>query len=65
MLEELEEVLIASDVGINITSEIIDELRDRIKSKHITEPANAKNELIEILESTIGEDEPRDVSKKP
>lgn len=65
MLEELEEVLIASDVGINITSEIIDELRDRIKSKHITEPENAKNELIEILESTIGEDEPLDVSKKP
>lgn len=65
MLEELEEVLIASDVGINITSEIIDELRDRIKSKHITEPENAKNELIDILESTIGEDEPLDVSKKP
>ena len=65
MLEELEEVLIASDVGINITSEIIDELRDRIKSKHITEPEDAKNELIEILESTIGEDEPLDVSKKP
>ncbi len=65
MLEELEEVLIASDVGINITSEIIDELRDRIKSKHITEPEDAKNELIDILESTIGEDEPLDVSKKP
>lgn len=65
MLEELEEVLIASDVGINITSEIIDELRDRIKSKHITEPEDAKNELIDILESTIGEDEPLDVSAKP
>lgn len=65
MIEELEEVLIASDVGINITSEIIDELRDRIKSKHITEPEDAKNELIDILESTIGEDEPLDVSAKP
>lgn len=65
MLEELEEVLIASDVGINITSEIIEELRDRIKTKHITEPEDAKNELIDILESTVGEDEPLDVSKKP
>ena len=65
MLEELEEVLIASDVGINITSEIIEQLRDRIKTKHITEPDDAKNELIDILESTVGEDEPLDVSKKP
>ena len=31
LLEELEELLIMSDVGVNATEEIMDELRDRIK----------------------------------
>ncbi len=65
MLEELEEVLIASDVGINITEEIIEKLRDVIKTKRISEPEEAKNELIAILEETIGEDEPLNVEVSP
>ncbi len=38
MLEELEELLIMSDVGVNSAEEIIERLRDEIKSKRITEP---------------------------
>ena len=33
MLEELEEVLIASDVGVGVTSDIIEKLRQAIKEK--------------------------------
>ena len=57
MLEELEEVLIASDLGINVTEEIIDSLRENIKEKRINEPEEAKNELISILTEIIGENE--------
>lgn len=57
MLEELEEVLIASDLGINVTEEIIDTLRENIKEKRINEPEEAKNELISILTDIIGENE--------
>lgn len=57
MLEELEEVLIAADVGIGPTEEIIERLRDRIKQEHISEPSEAKEALIEILREMIGEGE--------
>ena len=57
MLEELEEVLIASDVGVTVTETVIETLRDHIKEKHITEPEEARTELIAILEDVIGENE--------
>ncbi len=57
MLEELEEVLIASDVGYTITEEIIENLRDTLKEKRITEPEEAKAVLMSIIEETIGENE--------
>lgn len=40
MLEELEEVLIASDVGVGVTSDIIEKLREAIKEKHISRARN-------------------------
>lgn len=55
MLEELEEVLIAADVGYNVTEEIIEKLRDTIKEKRIEEPEMAKQALMEILVEMIGE----------
>ena len=57
MLEELEEVLIASDIGVNVTEQIIDTLRENIKDKRISEPEDAKNELISILTDIIGEND--------
>ena len=57
MLEELEEILIASDVGVNITEEIIEKLRDTIKEKRISEPEDARLALMEIIEESIGENE--------
>ncbi len=57
MLEELEEILIASDVGVTNTEDIIEKLRDAIKEKRISEPEDARVELISIIEETIGENE--------
>ena len=65
MLEELEEVLIASDVGVNVTEKIIGELRDRIKEKKINEPEQARNELVSILSEVIGENEGLNLNTKP
>ncbi len=58
MLEELEEILITADVGVNATEEILDNLRSRIKKDKITEPAQVKEALEEILADMIGEGEP-------
>lgn len=65
MLEELEDTLVASDVGINVTEEIIEELRDKIKSDRISEPDEAKQALMEILEEKIGENEALKLNTKP
>ncbi len=65
MLEELEELLICSDIGAQTTEYILDELRERIKEKRLSDPADAKAELKEILLSLVGEFRPLDLSSKP
>lgn len=65
MLEELEEVLIAADVGVEASEEIIEALRERIREERIREPEDAKNALMSILLDTIGESEPLKLAKTP
>ena len=65
MLEELEELLICSDIGAQTTEYILDELRERIKEKHLSDPEDAKTELKDILLSLVGEHKELDLSTKP
>ena len=65
MLEELEEILIASDVGVTITEEIIEKLRDTIKERRISEPEDARLALMEIIEESIGDNEGLKLSTSP
>ena len=55
LLEELEELLIMSDVGVNATEEIIERLRDQIKSGRLKEKDQVTDALKEILTDMIGE----------
>ncbi len=54
LLEELEEVLICSDMGMETVEEIIDELRDQIKSDRLKNPEDVKTALKELLRERIG-----------
>ncbi len=65
LFDELEEVLISADIGVNTTEEILDELRDTVKDKRIKDPAEVKRELYDILRNMIGEHEPLNLSTKP
>ena len=65
LFDELEELLISADIGVNTTEEILDELRDVVKDKRIKEPGEVKKELFDILRRMIGEHEPLDLSTKP
>ncbi len=58
MLEELEESLIMSDIGVNATEEILDELRERIKDGRLKEKEQVIDSLKEILSEMIGEHQP-------
>ena len=49
LLDELLDILIMADVGLNTSEFIIGELRDSIKKERITEPDKVKDKLKEIL----------------
>ena len=65
LLDELEELLICSDVGVNATEEIIDELRERIKDGRLKEKDQVTDALREILGEMIGEGAPLNLSSTP
>lgn len=63
--EELEELLITCDIGVETSLDICGELRKKVKEKGITDPAMIKDELKEIITEMLGEDKAIDVSSKP
>ena len=54
LLDELLDVLIMADVGLNTSEYIIGELRNSIKKERITEPDKVKEKLKEILVELLG-----------
>ncbi len=65
LLDELEELLISSDVGVAATEDIIEELRERIKDGRLKEKDQVITALKEILNDMIGEGEPLNLSSTP
>ncbi|MBQ7500326.1 MAG: signal recognition particle receptor subunit alpha, partial [Clostridia bacterium] len=65
MLDELEEILITSDIGVAASEQIMDELRDRIKSDRLKESEEVLAALKEIISDMIGEGEPLILNTTP
>lgn len=49
LFEELEDILVSADIGVNTTMEITDRLRDRVKEEKVTDASQIK----ELLKSEI------------
>lgn len=49
LYEELEEILIGADVGVNTSLEIVDQLRTEVKQRKLKDPGELKPLLSEIL----------------
>jgi fused signal recognition particle receptor len=47
--EELEEILIMADLGINTTTSILEDLREKVKENKIKEPAQCRQLLMESM----------------
>ena len=47
--EEIEEALIMGDIGINATTSIIEDLKEKVKENHIKDPAECKQYLIDSI----------------
>ena len=53
LLEELEEILIMSDIGVETSTEIISRLRDRIKLEKISDEEGVKTALKEEMQAIL------------
>ena len=55
--DEIEEILIMGDLGINATTSIIEDLKRKVKEQHLKDPAECKELLIESIkeEMNVGE----------
>ena len=51
--EELEEILIMGDIGVNATSNILDRLKQQVKEQHIKEPSACKQLLIDSIKEQM------------
>jgi fused signal recognition particle receptor len=51
--EELEEILIMGDIGVNATEAILDKLKEQVKENHIKEPAACKDLLIQAIKEQM------------
>ncbi len=51
--DEIEEILVMGDIGINATTSIIDDLKQKVKEKNIKEPSECKQLLIDSIKSQM------------
>ncbi len=66
LLDELEEILIMSDIGVDTSVEIIGKLRDRVKKEKIADEEGVKTALKEEMKKILDETpNDLDLSKKP
>ena len=49
--EELEEILIMSDIGVNTTEEILDNLKEQVKETRLKSLLNVRNYLLRTLKN--------------
>ena len=65
LFDELEELLITSDVGVETTEELLDNLREKVKEEKIKEPEEIKKILYADLRAMIGEGDELHLSTQP
>lgn len=53
LMDELEEVLITSDIGMDTTMTIMEKLRETVKNDYITSPEGVKSALKEIMTELV------------
>lgn len=65
LFEELEELLVMGDVGVETATFVTDELRKKIKEKGITDPSLIMGELKAIVSELLSGDDSLHISTKP
>ena len=65
LFEELEEAMIMSDIGVETSEQICDELRKKIKERGITDPNEIMDLIQEVIGDIMGDDTGLDLTQSP
>ena len=65
LFEELEELLVMGDVGVRTSEKICDQLREKVKAEKITDAAQVKGALKEIITEMLSGGEELNLHSKP
>lgn len=63
-LDELEESLIISDIGIDTTEKIMEQLRERVNARYITKPEEVQKALESVIEDLVDKGERNQLCKE-
>lgn len=63
-LDELEESLIISDIGINTTEKIMEQLRERVNARYITKPEEVQKALESVIADLVDKGERNQLCKE-
>ena len=64
IMEELEEILITSDIGMDTTIKIMEDLRRYIKDNNLTETPELREGIVEIIKELIDKGERNELSRE-
>lgn len=65
LFEEFEEILIMSDISVNTSEKICDELRKKVKAARTENPEDIKEMLREIITEMLADGQPVKIDTKP
>lgn len=65
LYEELEEILVMADVGVETTDYIIEQLKARVKAEHENDPEKVKGLLKQVMAEMLTGGEELNISTKP
>jgi fused signal recognition particle receptor len=65
LYDELEEVLVSSDVGVATSEYLMEKLREKVKKTGSKDPGEARGLLMEVMKEELGSDEPLKLETKP
>ena len=51
--EELEEILIMGDIGVNATNDIMERMKEEVKKRHLRQPSECKQLLVESIKEQM------------
>ena len=65
LFEEITDILIMADIGVSTSEKIVEALRHQVKEQSVTDPAEIRSLLKQILAEMISGGEEMDLSTKP